>query len=68
MRDLFVLHRDNPERIISAYAAAERNGEAPRENNTSGLTPERYAKALLNDGLKKGWLSLAQPTDSANRP
>jgi hypothetical protein len=56
MRDLFILHRGNRELTISAYAAAERNGESPRESNTHSLTPEQYAKALLRDGLRRGWL------------
>ncbi len=56
MRELFVRHHGNPEQIISAYAAAECRGEAPRVSNRLGLKPTDYAKALLNDGLKKGWL------------
>jgi hypothetical protein len=56
MRDLFVRYRSDPAHIISAYAAAERSGEVPRNSNNSGLVAEAYAKALLNDGLKKGWL------------
>lgn len=56
MRDLFARYRSDPARIISAYAAAERSGEVPRQSNSRGLGAEMYAKALLNDGLKKGWL------------
>jgi hypothetical protein len=56
MRELFVRHRGNPEHIIVAYAAAEYGGEVPRASNRSGLKPAEYAKALLSDGLKKGWL------------
>jgi hypothetical protein len=56
MRELFTKFRGDTERVISAYANAERNGEALRSSNTSDLKPEEYARALLDDGLKKGWL------------
>jgi hypothetical protein len=56
MRALFQRYAGDPELIISAYAAAERKGEAPRASNNSGLRPEEYARALLNDGLRKGWV------------
>jgi hypothetical protein len=59
MRDLFILHRGDRELTISAYAAAERNGESPRESNTYSRTSEQYAKALLRDGLRRGWLRLS---------
>ena len=59
LRDLFILHRGNRELTISDYAAAERNGESPRESNTYSLTPVQYAKVLLRDGLRRGWLSLS---------
>lgn len=56
MSDLFVQHRGDTERIVSGYADAERNLEANRSSNTSKLAAEEYARALLNDGLRKGWL------------
>jgi hypothetical protein len=56
MRDLFLEYGGDTERIISAYANAERNGQALRSRNSSDLRPEQYARALLSDGLKKGWL------------
>jgi hypothetical protein len=56
MRALFQRHAGDSELVISAYAAAERKGEAPRASNNSGLKPEEYARALLNDGLRKGWV------------
>lgn len=56
MRELFSKYAGDTDRVISAYASAERSGETSRSSNTSGLKPEEYARALLNDGLKKGWL------------
>jgi hypothetical protein len=56
MQRLVVEHGGDIERVITAYANAERNGEATRSRNTSNLGPEAYARALLNDGMRKGWL------------
>ena len=44
------------ERAVQAYAAAERRGDAKRTRNRSNHSPEKYARALLLDGLAKGWL------------
>jgi hypothetical protein len=57
MRELFVRYRGDAERVIQEYAAAERRGDVMRKQNTSGLTPEAYARALFADGEKKGWLN-----------
>jgi len=43
-------------RAIADYAAAERFGLVLRKTNKSGYSPEDYAKALISDGLRKGWL------------
>ncbi|MGA3056820.1 MAG: hypothetical protein ABSE70_02105 [Candidatus Limnocylindrales bacterium] len=56
MQRLFVEHGRDIERTIAAYAAAERSGEATRSRNASDQNPEQYARALLNDGLRKRWL------------
>lgn len=56
MRRLYAIHGPDEERVIREYAAAERRGEARRSSNTHDLTPEEYARALLLDGQKKGWL------------
>ena len=56
MRELFRKYAGDTERTVSEYASAERAGEAPRSSNKAGLAPEVYARALLNDGMKKGWL------------
>lgn len=56
MREVYARYGNDLERVIREYAAAERRGEAPRSSNTTGMKAEDYARALLNDGLKKGWL------------
>ena len=56
MRDLYARNRGKEDRVVAEYAAAERAGKVQRIGNKSGHTPEQYALALLNDGLKKGWL------------
>lgn len=43
-------------RIVREYAAAELRGEVQRVRNESGLSGEEYARALLADGRKRGWL------------
>ena len=57
MRSLYVNHRRDEGSIISEYAAAEQRGEVGRKNNTNQLSPEKYAKYLLNDGKRKGWIN-----------
>lgn len=44
------------DRAVSEYAAAECRGEVVRKSNKSQIDSEAYARALLNDGLRKGWL------------
>lgn len=41
---------------VEKYAHAERVGEANRKKNINLISAEKYAKALIRDGLKKGWL------------
>jgi hypothetical protein len=47
------------ERAIREYAAAERRGDVLRKRNKHGIDAEAYARALINDGRKKGWLPQA---------
>ncbi|WP_205589621.1 hypothetical protein [Chachezhania antarctica] len=62
MRRFWQEHRNQgAEAVINAYAKAEMSGEVERRNNSSKRDPYEYARALLNDGLKKGWLSSAPP-------
>ncbi|HRN51916.1 MAG TPA: Swt1 family HEPN domain-containing protein [Gemmatimonadaceae bacterium] len=56
MARIFVAAGRDEERAIREYAAAELRGEVVRKSNKHGLDAESYARALLNDGLKKGWL------------
>lgn len=54
---LYAKNGRNPEATITAYAEAERNGEARRKSNKYGTSAEGYARALFADGEKKGWLN-----------
>jgi uncharacterized membrane protein len=56
MRQLFREHRSDSDRVVRAYAAAERRGEVTRLRNSHDLDAETYARALLADGERKGWL------------
>lgn len=57
MRRLFVECDSDEERVIAAYAHAERSGEVVRSSRSSQLSAEAYARALFKDGLRKGWLT-----------
>ncbi|GAB3869705.1 hypothetical protein GCM10028824_17170 [Hymenobacter segetis] len=48
--------RNNQERVIEAYANAERRGEIARGSNIYAKSSETYARGLWNDGMRKGWL------------
>ena len=56
MRDLFRRHRGDEGAIIREYAAAERRGEVSRDSNEYELSAEDYARRLLEDARKKGWI------------
>lgn len=56
MQDLWRRHRPDQLRTITEYAAAERRGEVFRERNVHGVDAEEYARRLLEDGRRKGWL------------
>lgn len=58
MRRIFRDCRGDHERSIAAYAQAERRGEVERKNDRYGRSAESYARALLLDGLAKGWRRL----------
>ncbi len=57
MRAIWARCAPDAERTVREYAAAEARGESRRRNNASDHSPEQYARALLADGLRKGWLS-----------
>ncbi|MFN0098683.1 MAG: Swt1 family HEPN domain-containing protein [Gemmatimonadaceae bacterium] len=56
MSRIFVACDRDIERAIREYAAAERRGEVLRKSNKHGISAEDYARALIADGEKKGWL------------
>ena len=56
MRRLYREHRGNEEGTVRAYAEAEQRGEVLRISNTHRLDAETYARALFEDGQRKGWL------------
>jgi hypothetical protein len=56
MRELHRKHGGREDQVVRAYAEAERHGLAPRASNVHGLDAKSYARALFNDGVKKGWL------------
>ena len=56
MRGLYERSGFDEDRTIAAYAAAERVDEVERRSNTNGVPAADYARMLLADALKKGWL------------
>lgn len=56
LRELFRRHGDRGDILVREYAAAERKGQVRRASNEYGLTAEEYARALLADARKKGWI------------
>ena len=57
MRSLWVQYAGDTDRAVHEYAAAEDAGRVPRRSNSSGMSSLDYARRLLADGLKKGWLT-----------
>ena len=56
MRAIHRMHGHDSERVVREYAAAERRGDVVRKSNEADISAEDYARALLNDGERKGWL------------
>ncbi len=56
MRRLFQEYGDNEDVLISNYAEGEKRGVVSRGSNMYELSPEEYAQALYNDGIRKGWI------------
>lgn len=57
MRELLVQFGGDRDRVCAAYAQAERDGVVSRNRNANAMSPEDYAVALWEDGIKKGWLN-----------
>jgi hypothetical protein len=43
-------------RTIKEYAIAELQGKVARYSNRKSRSGDQYAKALYQDGVRKGWL------------
>ena len=56
MRRLYRETGGHDENTVAAYAEAERAGEVERKSDVHATSGEDYARALLRDGLRKGWL------------
>ena len=46
----------NEEGAVALYASFERDGRVTRRSDVRCTTPEQYARALLHDGQRRGWL------------
>lgn len=57
MRKLFQQFDGDKNRVCAAYAQAELDGVVSRNRNSHDRSPEDYAVALWEDGIKKGWLA-----------
>ena len=56
MRDLNHRFGGDPDRVVAAYAEAERRGDMRRASNVHCITPEEYARRLYADGVAKAWI------------
>ena len=56
MQDLNRRFGADQDKVVAAYAAAERHGDVRRASNVHGITPEEYARRLYADGVAKGWI------------
>lgn len=56
MQELWEKYKPDIKRVIKEYAACEKEGKVNRKSNKLKKSPNQYAKELLNDGLRKGWL------------
>jgi hypothetical protein len=56
MRDFYRRLGGDHDRVVAAYAAAERRGDVKRASNVRRMAPEEYAGRLYADGAKKGWI------------
>lgn len=60
MRRLHKQHQGNDDEIIRAYAMAEHKGQVARVRNGKNTHSLAYARALLQDGRSKGWITGGQ--------
>lgn len=57
MRQLFLGNKGDEDAAIAAYALSEQQGEVVRQRNSRKWDSLTYAKALIRDGKRKGWLN-----------
>lgn len=57
MQRLWARHGGDVPAVVRAWIEAVHTGEAERRSNERGQSDEEYAKRLIYDGRKKGWLS-----------
>lgn len=53
IRQLHEQYGGDEEKVIHAYATAERNGEVQRKSNVAGWTAESYARALFYNTFRR---------------
>jgi len=56
MRELNRRFGGDQDKVVAAYAAAERCGDVQRASNVRDIDPEEYARRLYADGVAKRWL------------
>lgn len=56
MRNLNRRFNGDHDKVVAAYAAAERRGEVARASNVLDMEPEEYARRLYRDGVNRGWI------------
>jgi hypothetical protein len=57
LRELFRKHGADPETLAREYAAAEHRGDVVRRRTLSRIAPDEYARRLVADAAKKGWIA-----------
>lgn len=59
MRELIDQFGTDREKIVAAYAVAERNGTVQRWSNQDAISPENYARDLWRNGFRENdpWIA-----------
>lgn len=57
MRRIWAAYGPDEDNVVREYAAAEHRGEVARARNKYHIAAEDYARALLSDARRKGWLT-----------
>ena len=56
MRELYAKYAGRKDACVAGYAEAERTGVVARRRDSQSLSPEAYAAALFEDGVRKLWI------------